>query len=604
MKRITVLSRWIFPCLAFSIAVSMLFMAPFCEANQAELIVYNGKVFSHKNSFHEAFAVEDGKFVKVGSNVEILKLKGSKTKVIDAKGRTVIPGLIDTHAHPIREGLNYNLELRWDGVKSLKVALDMIREQARRTPKGQWIRVVGGWSPHQFKENRFPTLEEINQASPDHPVFVLYLYSMAFLNKAALDYVGYSSSTKYPRGEVRLDNQGNPTGLLIAKPSALILYKTLVKGPKLSDADKLNSTLHWIRELNRFGLTTVIDAGGGGFFYPEDHKIVNDLLARHALNIRLPFYLFAPNAGKEYDFFKKWINIIRPATDYQLKEGDKYHLMGAGENITWASADFENFMEPRPDLGPDMEKQLRPILSAVLKHGWIFRIHSTYDETITRILNVVEAIYAKNPEYRDRFVIDHAETISKANLKRIKALGGGISIQHRMAFQGEEFVKRYGSKMAEHAPPIADILKLGIPLGSGTDATRVATYNPWVALYWHVTGKTVGGLKHLADTNILDRKRALYLWTKGASWFSKEEHVKGDINAGELADFAILNDDYFSVAPEKIKDIESVLTAVGGKIVYGAGEYRNLAQQLPKVSPAWSPVAHFGGYGAPKRKNN
>jgi predicted amidohydrolase YtcJ len=567
------------------------------KTTHADLIIHNGKVFSHSNGFNRALAVKGNKIIKVGDDSSVLSLKSNTTKVIDAKGKTVLPGLIDTHMHPIRAGLNYNLELRWDGVKSLKRGLEMIREQAKRTPKGQWVRVVGGWSPHQFEEKRFPTLEELNEAAPNTPVFVLYLYTKAFVNKAALKYLKYDKNTRFPGGQVVLDKNDKPTGELIAKPSALLLYRTLVAGPKLNKKEQVNSTLHWVRELNRFGLTSVVDAGGGGFFYPEDHGVTKKLLDEGKLNIRYPFYLFAPEKGKEYEAFDKWIHMVEPKSNKALIEGEHYHHLGAGENITWAAADFENFMEPRPDVAKNMEKELKPILKNIFKYQWIFRIHATYDETITRILSVVEEIKKEGGPFPERFIIDHAETVSLENLKRIKKLGGGISIQHRMAFQGEEFVAQYGSEKAKYAPPIKSILELGIPVGSGTDATRVSTYNPFVALYWKVSGKTVGGLKHMADDNTLDRKKALYLMTKGAAWISKEEKVKGDIAEGELADFFIVNKDFFNVPVEEIKELESELTVLDGRIVFGSAGFNSFdPNNVPGVLPAWSPVKHYGGY--------
>ena len=558
----------------------------------ADMIVTNAKVFSHKNGFHQAFAVKNGKFVKVGSTDEVLKLKGDQTKMIDAKGKTIIPGLIDTHSHPIRAGLNYNLELRWDGVKSLKQGLAMIKEQAKRTPEGEWVRVVGGWSPYQFQEKRFPTLKELNEAAGDKPLYVMYLYSRGFLNKVGLKKLGYDKNTKFPGGEVALDAKGEPTGLLIAKPNAFILYKTLVGAPKLkSREEERNSTLLYFKELSRFGLTTAIDAGGGGFYFPEDHRIAKELFDEKALPVNLPFFLFAPTPGKELQDYQRWTKMISPASRHELSHIVPYHLVGGGENLTSAAADFENFLEPRPDLPANMEAELEPILRHLFANSWMFRIHATYDESIERVLNVVEKIKKEGGPFPERFIIDHAETITMKNLKRIKNLGGGISIQDRMAFQGEDFVARYGAKKAEAAPPISDILKLGIPLGSGTDATRVSSFNPWISLYWKVTGKTVGGLKHMSNENILSREKALYLMTKGAAWFSREEAVKGDINVDEIADFAMLSDDYFTVKEEMIKNIQSVMTVVAGRVVHGEG-----SPKTPRAIPEWSPVNYYGGY--------
>ena len=191
--------------------------------------------------------IQDGKISAAGTNDEILRLGGPATKVIDGKCRTVIPGLNDSHMHPIRGGLNYNLELRWDGVPSLADALRLLKEQAARTPPPQWVRVIGGWTEFQFAERRMPTLEEINAAAPDTPVFVLHLYDRAWLNGAALRAVGYTKDTPDPPGgEIQRDKQGNPTGLLIARPNAMILYATLAKGPKLSHhrPDELDPPVH------------------------------------------------------------------------------------------------------------------------------------------------------------------------------------------------------------------------------------------------------------------------------------------------------------------------------------------------------------------------
>jgi hypothetical protein len=194
---------------------------------------------------------------------------------------------------------------------------------------------------------------------------------------------------------------------------------------------------------------------------------------------------------------------------------------------------------------------------------------------------------------------DHCETISDRNLERVKALGGGIAIQHRMAYQGEYFMERYGKKAAERTPPVRRMLELGIPVGAGTDATRVASYNPWVSLYWMVTGKTVGGISMYPEKSRLSREEALRLYTQGSSWFSSESGKKGAIAAGQLADFIALTDDYFSVPEDKIKGIESVLTVVGGKIVHATDEFAPLAPPSIPVLPEWSPVKVFGGYGAP-----
>jgi predicted amidohydrolase YtcJ len=560
----------------------------------ADLILHNGKIATQddRRSVVEAAAIRDGKFLAIGSDREVMRFRDQGTKLIDLNKRTVIPGLNDSHLHLIRGGLNYNLELRWDGVPSLAEGLRMLREQAQRTPPGQWVRVVGGWSEFQFAERRMPTLDELNRAAPDTPVFVLHLYDRALLNRAALRAVGYTKdSLNPPAGEIVRDGAGNPTGILIAKPNAMILYSTLAKGPKLSPEYQANSSRHFMRELNRLGITSAIDAGGGFQNYPEDYEIIEQLHKSGELTVRIAYNLFTQKPKDELADFQHWADMLQPG------QGDAYlRHNGAGEMLVFSAADFEDFLEPRPNLPGSMEQELKPVVSLLARKRWPFRLHATYDESITRALNVYEDVNREIPLQGLHWFIDHAETISQRNMDRIAALGGGIAIQHRMAFQGEYFRDRYGKDETKRTPPIREMLQAGLPVGAGTDATRVATYNPFVSLYWLVTGKTVGGLSMYTDKNRLDRMEALRLWTVGSSWFSTDQGAKGSIVPGQLADLAVLSADYFSVSDDEIKSLESVLTIVGGKPVFAAEEFAEMAPPLPPVLPEWSPVAAYGGY--------
>ena len=274
-------------------------------------------------------------------------------------------------------------------------------------------------------------------------------------------------------------------------------------------------------------------------------------------------------------------------------------MNGAGEMLVFSAADFEDFPEPRPDLARSMEGELSAVVRLLVENRWPFRLHATYDESITRFLDVFESVNREVPFGGPRWFFDHAETISPRNIERVKALGGGIAVQDRMAFQGEYFIKRYGKQAAEQAPPIARMLSAGVPVGAGTDATRVASYNPWVSLFWLTEGKTVGGTRLYPEANRLDRTEALRLYTSGSAWFSGEEGRKGSIEVGKDADVSVLSADYFSIPAEEIKGIESVLTVVAGQAVYGAGEFSRYASKVPPVSPGWSPVAVYGGYATP-----
>lgn len=560
----------------------------------ADTIITNGRIATQdeRRSFASATAIKDGRFIAVGTEKEVMAYRGSNTQVIDVQGRTIIPGLNDSHLHLIRGGLNYNMELRWDGVPSLAEGLRMLREQAQRTPPNQWVRVVGGWSEFQFAERRMPTLDEINQAAPDTPVFILHLYDRALLNRAALRVIGYTKDTPDPpEGFIQRDSRGNPTGMLIAKPNAMILYATLAKGPKLPYEQQLNSTRQFMRELNRLGITSAIDAGGGFQNYPEDYQIVNDLHQQGQLTVRIAYNLFTQRPKQEKDDFVKWVKMTKPG------DGDEFYRMnGAGEMLVFSAADFEDFLEPRPDLAPSLETELKDVVRLLAENRWPFRLHATYDESITRFLNVFEDVNREVPFDGLHWFFDHAETISDRNIERVKALGGGIAIQHRMAFQGDYFIDRYGKEAAQRTPPITRMLEMGVPVGGGTDATRVASYNPFVSLYWLVSGKTVGGTPLYPEKNRMDRMEALRLYTVGSSWFSSEDGKKGAIAPGQYADLAVLSEDYFSIPEERIKSLESVLTIMDGKPVYGAEEFTDLSPPALPIMPEWSPVAAYGGY--------
>lgn len=556
-------------------------------ADAPDLILRDGRITTLDPARPEAqaLAIRDGRIAATGTDAEIMALAGPATQVVSLGGRRVIPGLNDSHTHLIRGGLNFNMELRWENVPSLADGLRMLKAQADRTPAPQWVRVVGGWSEHQFAERRMPTLDEINAASPETPCFILHLYAGALLNRAALRTLGFNRDTPNPPGgEIVRDARGEPTGLLVARSSALILYSTLAKGPTLPFEQQLNSTRHFMRELNRLGVTSVIDAGGGGQNYPDDYRVIERLHADGQMTVRIAYNLFAQKAGAELSDYERWIAMTEPGAGDAL-----LRMNGAGENIVWSAADFENFLEPRPDLAPTMESELAPILERLAAAEWPFRIHATYDESIERFLAVIERVTG-GEAWPTRFIIDHAETISPSNIDRVAALGGGIAIQHRMAFQGEYFVARYGRYAAEATPPIGRMLEAGVPVGGGTDATRVASYDPWVALWWLTTGKTLGGLSLYDESNVLDREAALRLWTQGSAWFSGEADAKGTLTPGAHADLAVLSADYFAVAPEDIRGIESVLTVTGGRIVHGAGDFGPLAPPLPPAAPDWSPV--------------
>ncbi|MGR9438655.1 amidohydrolase (plasmid) [Rhizobium leguminosarum] len=563
----------------------------------ADLILHHGLIttLDRSNPAASAVAVKDGRFLAVGGDREIMALTGPDTKIVDLNGKRVLPGLIDNHTHVVRGGLNFNMELRWDGVRSLADAMDMLKRQVAITPAPQWVRVVGGFTEHQFAEKRLPTIDEINAIAPDTPVFLLHLYDRALLNGAALRAVGYGRDTPNPPGgEITRDANGNPTGLLLAKPNAGILYSTLSKGPKLPFEYQVNSTRHFMRELNRLGVTGVIDAGGGFQNYPDDYAVIQKLSDEDQLTVRLAYNLFTQKPKEEKQDFLNWTQSVK------YKQGNDYFRHnGAGEMLVFSAADFEDFRQPRPEMAPEMEGELEDVVRVLAENRWPWRLHATYDETISRSLDVFEKVNKDIPLEGLNWFFDHAETISDRSIDRIAALGGGIATQHRMAYQGEYFVERYGHGVAEATPPIARMLEKGVKVSAGTDATRVASYNPWVSLSWMITGKTVGGTSLYPRRNCLDRETALRMWTENVTWFSNEEGKKGRIEKGQFADLIVPDKDFFACAEDEISFLTSDLTMVGGRIVYGSGDFASLDDNpVPPAMPDWSPVRIFKGYAA------
>ncbi len=571
--------------------------------NAPDLILHHGRftTLDRGNPQASAVAIRNGVFAAVGSDAEILPLAGDATQVIDLKGQGVLPGLIDNHLHIIRGGLNFNMELRWDGVRSLATAMEMLRHQVSVTPPPQWVRVVGGFTEHQFVEKRLPTIDEINAIAPDTPVFILHLYDRAILNAAALRVVGYTKDTpEPPGGEIVRDTMGNPTGLLLAKPNAAILYATLAKGPKLPFEYQLNSTRHFMRELNRLGVTGAIDAGGGFQNYPDDYAVIQKLSDDGQLTIRLAYNLFTQKPKGEKEDFLNWTK-----TSSYKQGNDYFRHNGAGEMLVFSAADFEDFRQPRPDMPAEMEGELEEVVRILAQNRWPWRLHATYDETISRALDVYERVNSDTPLQGLNWFFDHAETISDRSMDRIAALGGGIAVQHRMAYQGEYFVERYGAQAAEATPPVARMLEKGIKVSAGTDATRVASYNPWVSLAWLVTGKTVGGIRLYPQRNCIDRETPLRMWTENVTWFSNEEGKKGRIEAGQFADLIVPDRDFMSCPEDDIADTTSTLTVVGGKVVFASGPFADFDAPLPARHArlvTGAPLRRIWGLGRARRQ--
>ena len=569
----------------------------------ADLIVYNAKISTGTTSQPEAsaLAVKAGRIYSVGLDADILSLKGDKTQLIDADQRRLIPGINDAHTHVLNER-GYNYVVRWDGVPTLKRALAMLSEQAKRTPEGQWVKVIGGWSPYQFKENRFPTLDELRKAVPDRPLIVQYAYNRAFMNDLAMKAFGVGTD-KFPTPpgtEFEKDAKGNFTGVVHGYTFTFIPLEFMV--PQASFEEQVSSITNAINDLNRFGITSIVDAAPL-IGYPVGHTPIDTLIKEKRLNVRFPFIDLQFGDESSASLVDAEINAVTkkaPISAGQnlhptMTHGHEYE--GAGELLRMELHDHENFDRPAVIIDPDlMRTKMEEDITKLVQHGIPFRMHVSYNENISPFLDAIESVNRKTPLDGLRWSIEHAETISPENIARVKELGGGIALDTKMASHGDGFIKTYGVEKAWYTPRLRELVDSGVPLAMTTDAFRASTFNPWVGISWMTTGKSVSGSQILANDNRLTRAEALALFTIGPAWFVQQENEMGKIAPGHLADFALLDKDYFTIPEEQIKTISSVLTVVDGRVVFGAQSYADLAPKLPPTLPEWSPVKYFGGY--------
>ncbi len=565
----------------------------------ADMIVFNAEIFTGNLAQPKAsaLAVKKGRIYSVGTDADILELKDANTQIIDAGRRRLIPGINDAHMHLLNE-INYNYHVRWDGVPTLQRALTMLSEQAERTPEGHWVKVIGGWSPYQFEENRFPTMKELRAAVPSRPLIVQYAYNRAFMNESAIAALGVGTN-RFPDFQViefEKDDQGNYTGVVNGDTFGFVALETLF--PQPSFEEQLSSMISTIHGLNRFGVTSVFDCGSRG--YPEAHIIPEALMREDRFNLRLSFVDM--QWGSSSNMVDAEIRAVTQITP--MSPGENLHPTRAhGHVYRGAKAldtevhDHENFDRPAVILDPNrIRRHVVEDIAKLVRRRIPFRMHISYNENITPFLDAMEEMNETTPLDGLKWSVEHAETISPENILRVKALGGGIALDPKMALHGDAFIKTYSREKALQTPRLRQLVDSGIPLAMTTDAFRATTFNPWVAVSWMVSGKSVSGSEVLAPNNRLARVEALNLFTRGAAWFTNAEAEIGMIAPGNLADFALLDRDYFNVAEDQIKFITSVLTVMDGRVVFGAQNFSTLAPPLPETLPDWSPIKFYGGY--------
>jgi predicted amidohydrolase YtcJ len=530
----------------------------------ADTILVNAKVLTVDQQFsiQESVAIREGRILAVGKSADLRKLAGPGSRVIDVQGRTVIPGLIDSHLHGIRAALSFSTEVNWIGASSLDDAIGRIRQAARAMKPGAWLIVAGGWNVQQFKEKRLPTQAELMAAAPDNPVWVQLGYAWAIMTPAGFKALNIADEADLPQG-ARFEKgpDGKPTGAIAGGQNAIItLFDRL---PRPSPEQQVEGTKKFFRELNRLGLTGFVDPGGNNLG-PGDYPAVFKVWRDREMTVRVAFALNGQTPGQEFEEYQSQTRFLPIGFGDDLLK-----FNGIGERITWAMNNND-----RPSQA-DKDRYYQ-IIKWAAEQKMSLTMHWNRDATVDELLTLFEKLNKEEPITGLRWSIAHLNDASEKSLQRMKALGMGWTVQDAMYFGGEDFRRQNGEEAARRVPPVNTAKRVGVNIGAGTDAHRVASYNPFTALQWFVDGKTVSGAAIRGPEETPSRADALRFYTLGSAWFSRDEKKRGSIEAGKLADLAVLSKDYMTVPADQIGSIESVLTMVGGKVVYAAGPYQDL----------------------------
>ena len=527
-------------------------------ADPADILLVNGKIITldDASSVHEALAIESGRIAATGSNEAMRKLAGPATEIIDLGGRTLIPGLIDSHVHAIRAGFRYATEVHWDGATDINAAMERLRIAAIKAKSGSWLIVAGGWTARQFRELRRPTEAEISAVAGEHPAYIQLFYGSMLLNARGRGLLGIKSEedllgAKYDR------DTGWITG-----PASLItsIYSRLPK-PGMDQA--IDGTQHFLRELSGLGITGVIDPGGHNLD-PEDYAALFALWREHALPLRVVYSICAQRPGRELEDFQDFTRFLPMGT------GDDWlRFNGIGETVTFGMYNNETPTEAN-------KEEFYRVARWAASKGISLTVHWNNEASVHHLLDVFERVNRDILLAPLRWSIAHLHDASDSSLQRMKALGVGWLMQDGMYFAAPSYIAERGPDQMSHTPPIVSALKLEIPVGGGTDANRVMVPNPFVSLRWMLDGRTVDGIATRRPAEIPSREAALRLYTTGSAWFAHDDNRRGRLMPGMLADLAVLSDDYFSVDLSRVAQIQSVLTVVGGKVMYAAAPFAEL----------------------------
>jgi hypothetical protein len=525
----------------------------------ADTVLLNGKIVTVDDRFTiaEALAVKGERIVAVGSTADIEKLKGPETRVVDLNRRTVIPGLIDNHAHFMRAAEYWDREVRLDGVTSHKEALDLIKEKVRESRPGEWVVVLGGWSEEQFTdEPRGFTKTELDAIAPNNPIALQLFYFRVYANNGALKAMGIEPTTPDPSGiKIEKDAKGQLTGVLNGGPAIGLLRAKLGEVARDKAVENVRLLMH---DLNKMGITAFQDQGGTGVktSHIEAFRIAHDsgqMTVRSFYN-----YYEEPRSAADVD------NLIGRMAQIKPFQGDDwFDLTGYGETLYFPLHDALLVKAANPSA--EALQLWQRLGVALAKNGLMLNVHAQLRGSIEGFLTAMEAINKERPIKGLRWTFSHLDQVRPQDLERMKRLNVYAQIHSRPTIQGGLMFKVHGD-LTYDMPPLRLIQDSGVPWGLGSDATTVTPSSPFYTLWWAVTGKMIGGKQVLRQT--ISREEALIAHTRANAVFLFQEGNLGSLARGKYADLLVLDRDYLTVPAEEISAIKPLMTMVGGKIVY------------------------------------
>lgn len=535
-------------------------------------VLINGHIITVDDQFsiQQAVAIANDRIIATGTNEDIHKLATAATTVIDLKGRTVIPGLIDNHNHWIRATEYWASEARLDGVQTREQALQILRKKAASLPPGKWLFTLGGWYEDQFSGDQSGfTLAELDSLAPGRPVFVQAKYDHAFVNTAwfeAMDIELLAAHSPAPAagslaGFVLRDAAGKATGRL--NGGFQMISRAISRFPSVSEAEQLEGIHSAMAYANSLGLTSVFDPGGLGI-KAASYDRIQRLAESGELTLRIMHTLWGgmqirtPAAARE---FAAKLRDIHPL------QGDVWYNQVAMGEVYYPDFHWDGTTRPATPSEADIAAG-REILMAAAAGGWPVQTHAIQPQTIDILFDVMEEVDKIWSLRTLRWSITHADNIGSAQIERARKLGVVLQLRSQRANGGVTPVfEKYGDA-AFNMPPLRLVQDSGITFGFGSDGTKESQINPFVTLWWATTGKMLSG--EIVNHQVLTREEALIAFTRSNAYLTFQENQLGAIKPGLLADMVVLDRNYLAIPLDEIRDIKPVATLVGGRIVYGA----------------------------------